>query len=200
MSRAIKQTELVMGELEVSLPEKLVRLWPVVTPIVLAAALVLARIYAGPRGLLYEGALTMLALVSYMSAAVIMVTNLFVKEKVLSRLGLLTVAAGYCFNLAGWMMRWVEAGDAEGWKDGINGVWRYFPLDNLYPLTLGFCCGAALTVLVIARKPKYSFIGALSMPIIAVILTIAILFGNEIRTLMPILDSYWRPIHVSIAT
>jgi hypothetical protein len=79
MSRAIKQPELVMAELELSLPEKLVRLWPVVTPIVFAAALVLTRIYAGPRGFLYEGALTMLALVSYMSAAVILVTNLFVK-------------------------------------------------------------------------------------------------------------------------
>jgi ABC-type transport system involved in cytochrome c biogenesis permease subunit len=200
MSRAMKQTELAVAGLELSLPEKLVRLWPVVTPIALAAALVLARIYAGPRGFLYEGALTMLALVSYMSAAVIMVTNLFVKEKVLTRLGLLTVAAGYCFNLAGWMMRWVEAGDAEGWKDGINGVWRYFPLDNLYPLTLGFCAGAAITTLIIIRKPQYEFLGALSMPIVTVILTLAIFLGNDIRTLPPILDSYWRPIHVSIAT
>ena len=97
-------------------------------------------------------------------------------------------------------MRWVEAGDAEGWKDGINGVWRYFPLDNLYPLTLGFCAGAAITTLIIIRKPKYEFLGALSMPIVTVILTLAIFLGNDIRTLPPILDSYWRPIHVSIAT
>jgi ABC-type transport system involved in cytochrome c biogenesis permease subunit len=200
MSRAIKQTEPVMAELELSLPEKLVGLWPVVTPVILAAALVLARTYVGPRGFLYEGALTMLALVSYMSAAVIMATNLFVREKVLTRLGLLTVAVGYCFNLAGWMMRWVGAGDAEGWKDGINGVWRYFPLDNLYPLTLGFCAGAAITTLIIIRKPKYEFLGALSMPIVTVILTLATFLGNDIKTLPPILDSYWRPIHVSIAT
>jgi ABC-type transport system involved in cytochrome c biogenesis permease subunit len=190
----------MLADFELSLPERLIGLWPVVTPVVLATALVLARIYVGPRGFLYEGALTMLALVSYMSAAVILVTNLFVKEKVLMRLGLLTVAAGYCFNLAGWMMRWVEAGDAEGWKNGINGVWRYFPLDNLYPLTLGFCAGAALTTLIIIRKPKYEFLGALSMPIVTVILTLAIFLGNDIRTLPPILDSYWRPIHVSIAT
>jgi ABC-type transport system involved in cytochrome c biogenesis permease subunit len=149
---------------------------------------------------LNEGALTMLALICYTSAAVLMVTNLFVKERVLERLGLFTVGIGYCFNLSGWMIRWIEAGELEGWKDGINGFWRYFPLDTLYALTIGFCCGAALTVLVIARKPKYSFVGALSMPIVTIILTIAILFGNEIRTLMPILDSYWRPIHVSIAT
>jgi cytochrome c-type biogenesis protein CcsB len=200
MSRAIKQNEGVVGELELSLPEKLVSLWPVVVPIVVAVALILARLYVGPRGFLYEGALTMLALISYMSASVLLVTNLFVKENILARLGLITVAMGYCFNLSGWMIRWIEAGDAEGWKDGINGVWRYFPLDNLYPLTLGFCAGAAITTLIIIRKPKFAFLGALSMPITTVILVLATFLGNDIRTLPPILDSYWRPIHVSIAT
>ena len=38
------------------------------------------------------------------------------------------------------------------------------------------------------------------MPIVTVILTIAMLLGNKISTLPPILDSYWRPIHVSVAT
>jgi ABC-type transport system involved in cytochrome c biogenesis permease subunit len=200
MSRAIKQTELAVPDLEMSLPGKLASLWPVAGPITLALVFIILRANIGPRGFLYEGALTMLALVCYLSAAAILVTNLFVKEAVLNRLGVLTVAAGYCFNLSGWMIRWIEAGEAEGWKDGINGIWRYFPLDNLYPLTLGFCAGAALTTLIIIRKPKYQFLGALSMPIVSVILTVAMFLGNDIRTLPPILDSYWRPIHVSIAT
>ncbi|HWC77236.1 MAG TPA: cytochrome c biogenesis protein CcsA, partial [Blastocatellia bacterium] len=33
-----------------------------------------------------------------------------------------------------------------------------------------------------------------------VVLTLGVFLGNEIRTLQPVLDSYWRPIHVSIAT
>src|SRR5205085_7020923 len=136
----------------------------------------------------------------YISAAVILVTNLFVRENALRKLGLWSTALGVAFNFAGWMMRWIEAGDAEGWKEGINGVWRYFPLDNLYPLTLGFCFGGAMTTLVIIRKEKYQHIGALSMPIVTVILTVAIMLGNHLSTLPPILDSYWRPIHVSIAT
>jgi cytochrome c-type biogenesis protein CcsB len=189
-----------MAELELTLPEKIISLLPVILSVALALTLILARAFAGPRGFLYESALTLLALVAYISASVILVTNLFVKEQVLTRLGIITMALGYAFNLSGWMIRWMEAGDAEGWKDGINGAWRYFPLDNLYPLTLGFCAGAALTTLVIARKPKYEFIGALSMPIVTVILLIAMMLGNDIRTLPPILDSYWRPIHVSIAT
>jgi ABC-type transport system involved in cytochrome c biogenesis permease subunit len=201
MSRAIKREDAVMPELELTLPEKVVGLWPIFAPIALAALFVVARIYVGrPVGFLTSDALVMLALISYICAAVLLVTNLFVKENVLDRLGLITTVMGYAFNLSGWMIRWVEAGDKEGWKDGINGVWRYYPLDNLYALTLGFCAGAGLTTLVVIRKPKYRMLGALSMPIIVVILALGMMLGSGHNTLMPILDSYWRPIHVSIAT
>ncbi|MFY9573366.1 MAG: cytochrome c biogenesis protein CcsA [Blastocatellia bacterium] len=201
MSRAIKHEEAMLPELELTVPEKAIGYLPIVAPILGAVFLVMVRIQAGrPVGFLYCDALIMLALISYICAAVLLVTNIFVKERVLERLSLFMVAIGYCFNLTGWMIRWVEAGDKEGWKEGINGVWRYFPLDNLYALTLGFCAGAALTTLVVIRKPKYRALGALSMPILVVILALGMMLGSGISTLPPILDSYWRPIHVSIAT
>ncbi len=200
MSRAINHGGPIALDVELSVSEKIKGMWPVLASICLAAVFIFARLYAGPRGFLHEGDLTVLALVCYISAAVLFVTNLFVKERVLSVMGLVTLALGISFNFSGWMIRWIEAGDAEGWKEGINGVWRYFPLDNLYPLTLGFCFGAAITTLVIIRKPKHEFLAALSMPIVVVILTLAMLMGNHISTLPPILDSYWRPIHVSVAT
>ena len=201
MSRAINREEAMVPELELSVPEKAIGLLPVVAPIVGAILLIMVRIQAGrPVGFIYSDALIMLALISYICGAVLLVTNIFVKENVLNRLGLITVSLGYCFNLSGWMIRWVEAGDREGWKTGINGVWRYFPLDNLYALTLGFCAGAALTTLVVIRKPKYRVLGAMSMPILVVILALGMMLGSGISTLPPILDSYWRPIHVSIAT
>jgi cytochrome c-type biogenesis protein CcsB len=198
MSRAIAREERLVPDVELSINERLMSFLPVAAPIALALVFILLRLKLGEHGFLYEGALTMLALICYMSAAVLLVTNLFVKENVLSRLGLITVGLGYAFGLSGWMIRWIEAGDKEGWIPGK--VWRYFPLDNLYALTLGFCCGAALATLIVIRKPKYRTLGALSTPIIAVILALAIFLGNEIHTLPPILDSYWRPIHVSIAT
>ena len=201
MSRAINREEAMVPELELSLPKKVVGLIPIAAPIVVAILFILIRIQAGrPVGFIYSDALVMLALISYICAAVLLITNIFVKENVLNRLGLITVAMGYCFNLTGWMIRWVEAGDKEGWKTGINGVWRYFPLDNLYALTLGFCAGAALTTLVVIRKPKYRALGALSMPILVVVLALGMMLGSGISSLPPILDSYWRPIHVSIAT
>src|SRR6266481_3519346 len=201
MSRAINREEAMVPEIELSLPKKLAGLMPIVAPIVVAILFILVRIQAGrPIGFIYSDALVMLALISYICAAVLLLTNIFVKENVLDRLGLITVAMGYCFNLSGWMIRWVEAGDKEGWKTGINGVWRYFPLDNLYALTLGFCAGAGITTLVVIRKPKYRALGALSMPILVVVLALGMMLGSGISTLPPILDSYWRPIHVSIAT
>lgn len=200
MSRAIKQGELLVPRVEVSLPAKVLALWPVILPVLFAVLIEVWRLEAGRTKFLYEGTLTVLALVCYVTASVLLVTNLFVKEGVLYKLGLATVALGYCFNLSGWMMRWIEAGEKEGWKEGINGAWRYFPLDNLYALTLGFCAGAALATLVIIRKPQYRFLGAMSLPILSAVLTLGIFLGNDIITLQPILDSYWRPIHVSIAT
>jgi len=201
MSRAIKHQEAMMAELELSVPEKAIGLLPIVSPIVGAILLIVVRIQVGrPVGFIYCDALIMLALISYICAAVLLVTNIFVKEKVLDRLSLITVAIGYCFNLSGWMVRWIEAGDKEDWREGINGVWRYFPLDNLYALTLGFCAGAALATLLVIRKAKYRALGALSMPILVVILALGMMLGSGISTLPPILDSYWRPVHVSIAT
>ncbi len=198
MSEVIKRPEALAPELSLSLPAKLAGLWPVLAPIALALVFILTRLKFGEHGFLYDGALTVLALVCYISASVLLVTNLWVKEEVLARFGLWTVMLGYSFNLSGWMIRWIEAGEKEGWIAGK--VWRYYPLDNLHALTLGFCCGAALATLIVIRKPKYRLLGALSMPVLSVVLTLGIALGNEIRTLQPILDSYWRPIHVSIAT
>jgi len=197
MSRAINREEAMVPELALTIPEKAIGLLPIVLPILGTILLIMVRIQAGrPIGFIYCDALIMLALISYICAAVLLVTNIFVKENVLARLGLITVAMGYCFNLTGWMVRWIEAGDKEGWKAGINGAWRYFPLDNLYALTLGFAAGAALTTLVVIRKPKYRALGAMSMPILVVVLALGMMLGSGISTLPPILDSYWRPIHV----
>src|ERR1044072_9059956 len=150
MSSVVERKNLTeFTEFEPSFIEKVKGFLPVILPLLGALALIISRKQFGPSNFLKEGSMTMLALICYITAAVVTVTNLFVKEKVLSKLGLLTIGLGYCFILSGWMFRWIEAGDAEGWKGGINGVWRYYPLDTLYALTLGFCCGVDLATLLI---------------------------------------------------
>ena len=106
MSRAINREEAMVPELELTVPEKAIGLLPIVLPILGTILLIMVRIQAGrPIGFIYSDALVMLALISYICAAVLLVTNIFVKENVLARLGLITVALGYCFNLTRWMIR-----------------------------------------------------------------------------------------------
>src|SRR5262249_61736490 len=124
-----------------SASERILDLLPVVVPIALALVFILTRLKFGEHAFLYEGALTLLALICYISASVLLVTNLFVKEKVLDRLGLITVGLGYSFGFAGWMIRWIEAGDKEGWVPGK--LWRGFSPCNFFALYIGFFFWAA---------------------------------------------------------
>ncbi|MER3426540.1 MAG: hypothetical protein C4334_00355 [Pyrinomonas sp.] len=79
-------------------------------------------------------------------------------------------------------------------------VWRYIPFANLYDLSIAFAFGAALTALLLAHRAAGRIIAALSLPLTALILTLAIFIGNDFINLPPVLDSYWRPIHVGVAS
>jgi hypothetical protein len=105
-------------------------------------------------------------------------------------------SVGLACNIASWGFRWYQAGDMEHWAQWL---WRYIPLANLYDITLAFVFVAVAFTLVIERKPKNAAVGAMALPVAALLLMLAVFLGNEQRTLQPILDSYWRPIHVGIA-
>ena len=79
-------------------------------------------------------------------------------------------------------------------------IWRYIPFANLYDLSLAFAFGAGITTLLIAHRKNFRFLGAVSLPLASLILLLARFIGNEFIDLPPILDSYWRPIHVGIAS
>ncbi|HRH43362.1 MAG TPA: cytochrome c biogenesis protein CcsA [Pyrinomonadaceae bacterium] len=198
MNNVIKQSGALISPIELNMSERLKEFFPVAAPIILAVIFIAIRLFFGQQAFLYESALTVLALMSFLTGSAFLITNLFVKANYLNYAGLISVALGYSFNLSGWMIRWIEAGEKEGWIKGR--IWRYFPLDNLYSLTLGFCAGAALATLFIIRNQKYRILGVISMPIISVIMLQAFFFGGEIRTLPPILNSYWLPMHVTTAT
>jgi ABC-type transport system involved in cytochrome c biogenesis permease subunit len=87
-------------------------------------------------------------------------------------------------------------------KNGGEMPWffRYIPFANLYDLSLAFAFGAGITTLLIANRKSFRFLGALTLPLAAIILVLARFIGDEIINLPPILDSYWRPIHVGTAS
>jgi cytochrome c-type biogenesis protein CcsB len=173
--------------------------WPIVAvPLAFGLMLVVLRMSLGSTGILTQNALVILALVSLVSASALLVMNVALADRTLDRVGVAAAGLAFSFMFGGWMVRWLDAGDQEGWLGGR--IWRYVPLDNLYALTLGFATFAAFATLVIIRTRKYRALGAMALPLVTLVLVVATLLDSEIHRLPPILGSYWLPIHVTTAT
>lgn len=186
--------------------------WMTYIPAILAIggsfALLLIRINAGGANFISDGALMMLALASYLIAAVFHLTNLYAPFRFAEKLGMWAATLGVFFNLSSWLLRWVAAYDRELAifnSQGTNAadmpwVFRYVPFANLYDLSLAFAFGAGVTTLFVMRRQHFRAVAALSLPLASIILVLARFIGSELIDLPPVLDSYWRPIHVGIAS
>ena len=167
-----------------------------------------ARVNFGGEHFISDGACMMLALASYLIAAVFFLTNLYAPFRFAERLGLWAATLGVFFNLSSWLLRWVAAYDREFQVFTSQGaspadmpwVFRYVPFANLYDLSLAFAFGAGVTTLLVMRRPHFRIVAALSLPLAAIILVLARFIGTDLIDLPPVLDSYWRPIHVGIAS
>ncbi len=175
----------------------------------LGSLVVLAlRINMGEERFISDGALMMLALGCYLIAAVFYLTNLYAPSNVAVRLGMWGATIGVFLNLSSWLVRWVAAYDREvrifldqGRElSEMPWMFRYVPFANLYDLSLAFAFGAGITTLFVMRREKFRIIATLSLPLAAIILVLARFIGDEFIDLPPVLDSYWRPIHVGVAS
>ncbi|MDQ2745660.1 MAG: cytochrome c biogenesis protein CcsA [Acidobacteriota bacterium] len=153
-----------------------------------------------------DGALMMLALACYIFAALFQLTNLYAPSAMAQKIGLWTGTLGVFFNLASWLVRWVGAYDLEIAKLHTSGnminpwFFRYIPFANLYDLSIAFAFGAGIATLLLANRKNFQFLSAFTLPLAALILTLARFIGGEFINLPPVLDSYWRPIHVGVAS
>ncbi|MGH9948565.1 MAG: cytochrome c biogenesis protein CcsA [Pyrinomonadaceae bacterium] len=157
-------------------------------------------------GFISDGALMMIALACYILAALFQLTNLYAPSRMAQKIGLWTAVLGVFFNLSSWLVRWVNGYEREiamlraGGSDETPWIFRYIPFANLYDLSLAFAFGAGIGTLLLARKKKFQVLAAFSLPLAALILTLARFIGSEFIDLPPVLDSYWRPIHVGVAS
>src|SRR5438270_7927717 len=208
MSEVMKQPA-VMGTPEISLQGAgLSSYLPAAIAFTGAGALTLLRIKVGPEHFSTDGALMMLALAAYLVAATFYLLNLYAPSRLFERVGLACATVGVLMNLASWLTRWVayREHDVSIWlqqgKPVAEWPWvfRNIPFANLYDLSLAFAFGAGMTTLLIAHRKNFRFLGAVSLPLAALILILARFIGDDILGLQPVLDSYWRPIHVGIAS
>jgi cytochrome c-type biogenesis protein CcsB len=178
---------------------------PAVLVIVGAFTMLGLRIQIG-AGFVSDGALMMLALACYILAALFQLTNLYAPSSMAEKIGFFSAALGVFFNLSSWLTRWVGAYEheiavmRESGNNATPWIFRYIPFANLYDLSLAFAFGAGFTTLLFAHRRSFRILSAFTLPIAALILTLARFIGNEFIDLPPVLDSYWRPIHVGDAS
>ncbi len=183
--------------------------WKAYLPAILVIAgaflMLFLRIEIGGK-FISDGALMMIALACYIFAALFQLTNLYAPSEMALKIGLWSGALGVFFNLSSWLVRWVGAFDREiamlraGGNMETPWFFRYIPFANLYDLSLAFAFGAGISTVLIANRKKFQFLSAFTLPLAAIILTLARFIGSEFIDLPPVLDSYWRPIHVGVAS
>ncbi|MFN2596305.1 MAG: cytochrome c biogenesis protein CcsA [Pyrinomonadaceae bacterium] len=181
---------------------------PAALPVAGAVVMLLLRLQLGGTHFITDGALMMLALAGYIIGGVFLLVNLYAPSSMAQRIGIWSGGIGVFCNLSSWLVRWVEAHDRElavlqrsGYgADQMPWVWRYIPFSNLYDLSLAFAFGAGVTTMLLSGRKTFRFIGAMSLPLAALVLILARFIGNEFVDLQPVLDSYWRPIHVGTAS
>ena len=174
--------------------------------LVIVGSLVMAamRVQIG-ESFISDGGLMMMALASYILAALFLLTNLYAPSTMAEKIGFFGAALGVFFNLSSWLVRWVNAYDhemaimRESGNTADPWIFRYIPFANLYDMSLAFAFGAGIATLLLARRPSFRIIGAFTLPVAALILVLARFIGDEFIDLPPVLDSYWRPIHVGDA-
>ncbi|HKG15143.1 MAG TPA: cytochrome c biogenesis protein CcsA [Pyrinomonadaceae bacterium] len=208
MSEVLKQPTLASAP-ELNLKgARLTSYLPAAIALLGAAALMLLRMKVGPEHFSTDGALMMLALAGYLIAAVFYLTNLYAPSSLFEKIGIGSATVGVMMNLGSWLVRWIayREHDVTIWlqqgKPEAEWPWvfRAIPFANLYDLSLAFAFGAGITTLLIAHRKNFRFLGAVSLPLAALILILARFIGDDIHGLQPVLDSYWRPIHVGIAS
>lgn len=175
--------------------------------LVIAGSLLMVgmRIQVG-KDFISDGAMMMIALALYIFGALFHLTNLYAPSDMARKIGLWSASLGVFFNLSSWLVRWVNAYDREiemlraGGNMETPWIFRYVPFANLYDLSLAFAFGAGIATLLFARRKNFQVLGAFTLPLAALILTLARFIGDEFIDLPPVLDSYWRPIHVGVAS
>src|SRR5215207_6437245 len=209
MSEVLKQPA-VVGAPEINLKgARLSSYLPAAVALLGAVALMLLRIQAGPAGIVKsDSGLMLFALAAYLIAAVFYLVNLYAPSTLFEKIGLGSATLGVMMNLGSWLVRWIayREHDVAIWlqqnKPEAEWPWvfRNIPFANLYDLSLAFAFGAGAATLLIAHRKNFRFLGARSLPLAALILVLARFIGGEIANLPPVLDSYWRPIHVGVAS
>ena len=126
-----------------------------------------------------------LALLGYLGASVLYVFSLAVRQSNLVAGAEALTRGGLLLHTGAIVTRWVTSGHA--------------PLSSIYEMVLVFSWAVVVLQEVAEWKLEIPFLGAITLPIATLALTLLQVLPGEIRPLVPALQSTWLQIHVTLA-
>jgi ABC-type transport system involved in cytochrome c biogenesis permease subunit len=126
-----------------------------------------------------------LALVGYLGASVLHVSSLAVRQSNLLAGAEALTRGGLLLHTGAIATRWVTSGHA--------------PVSNIYEMVLIFSWAVVVLHEVAEWKLEIPFLGAITLPIATLAITLLQVLPGEIRPLVPALQSTWLQIHVTLA-
>jgi ABC-type transport system involved in cytochrome c biogenesis permease subunit len=125
------------------------------------------------------------ALVGYLGASVLYVFSLVVRQSNLVAGAEALTRGSLLLHTGAIVTRWITSGHP--------------PLSNIYEMVLVFSWAVVVLQEVAEWKLEIPFLGAITVPIATLALTLLQVLPGEIRPLVPALQSTWLQIHVTLA-
>lgn len=126
-----------------------------------------------------------LALTCYFLATISGIIEIFRGKKGSSRIALYLAIAGFIFHTTNIVIRYVEGG--------------HIPVTNMHEATSFFSWCILLLFFFHEYRYKIGLLSSFIMPIVFLLMFSSSIFPREIKSLSPVLQSYWFGIHVILA-
>ena len=126
-----------------------------------------------------------LALTFYLLATISGIIELFKKKKATSKATLYLSVIGFLFHTANIIARYVQGG--------------HIPITNMHEATSFFSWCIVVLFFFHEFRYKLRLLSSFIMPIVFILMFSSSVFPREIKTLSPVLKSYWFGIHVGLA-
>ncbi len=139
----------------------------------------------GPSGWATGEKFLYLALLGYLGASVLYVFSLAVRQSNLVAGAEALTRGGLLLHTGAIVTRWITSGHA--------------PLASIYEMVLVFSWAVVVLQEVAEWKLEIPFLGAITLPVATLALTLLQVLPGEIRPLVPALQSTWLQIHVTLA-
>ena len=125
------------------------------------------------------------ALIIYLLGTVVSLAYLISLRRPLSRLGTIILGGGFAVHTLALILRYVEAG--------------YTPVTNLHESLSFFSWAIVGVYFILFWKYRVDSLAAFVSPMAAVLIILASFFPKDILPVAPVLDSFWLPLHVTLA-